>query len=417
MPWPLYLAFKQIFPTGRKFTLQTLFYTFSILGVAMGVFLLVVSQSIMSGFGRMWQDKIVMTGGDLSIYSGDFNDPLIRDPKKVAAVIRQQPGVKGVTAFAGGKGLLQRGNLPSYPDILALDAATASEVIPLKTFLIEGTLDGNLHDQAVILSTGLAQKLGAHLGDKVRFTSPTIIQKVNNGEMPVPRELEVTGIFSTGFPDLDRETMIISLELMQDFYELGGAAHGLSVRLADRDSYLALQKNLKKVLGDRLDVLTWKEKENNLLFVLGMERTMILLLTIPIYIVSGFVIICTQLVVVFSKTREIGLLGALGARPSQLALGYCLQGGAIGLLGAVVGLGGSLSFLAGKDSIVRFIAGLSGNKDILTDFYSFYDLPVHFEPMNIFLMMVSAVTLSTLASVIPAIAAALKKPAEALRSE
>ena len=62
IPWPLYLAFKQIFPTGRKFTLQTLFYAFSILGVALGVFLLVASQSIMGGFGKMWEEKIVKTG-------------------------------------------------------------------------------------------------------------------------------------------------------------------------------------------------------------------------------------------------------------------------------------------------------------------------------------------------------------------
>lgn len=420
IPWPLYLAFKQIFPTGRKFTLQTLFYAFSILGVALGVFLLVASQSIMGGFGKMWEEKIVKTGGDLTVFASRDrakNDRLIQDPAALVAVLKKNPEIKGLTPFAGSQALIQFRDDFSVPDILALDPDSASDVLPLKEFIVQGSLADGLHDQACVITTGLAQKLGVQVGDLLRVTSPTAFDKFKKDEITLARELEVIAIANTGFPDLDRNTMFMGLPLLQDLDGLGEGVHGVLIRLENRDSYLSVQEKLKPILGTRLAVASWKDKEGDLLFILGMERTMILLLTIPIYIVSGFVIICTQLVVVFSKTREIGLLGALGARPSQLALGYCLQGGAIGFLGAVLGLVGSLGFLEGKDVIVRFISRLSGDEQILSQFYAFYDLPVHYEASNIVLMLVSAVVLSTLASVIPAIAAARKKPAEALRSE
>ena len=411
MPWYCYLAFKQLFPSGRRLSLHTVFYLLSLLGVILGVFLLVVSQSVMGGFGEMWKDKITKTNGDINILS---QQPIVDYPTYLER-LESEPGVKAAAPFAQGIGLLQHRGVPALPAVLGLDIERGPAVLPIAEFLIASSLD-DLDDYSVLLSTSLASSLGVRVGDVVEFHTPLMIERIKEEELLMPRELLVVGLFRTGWPDFDRSSMVVTLGLMQEFYDLGEGIHRIALRLEPDVNADEVAQRLNTSLAYPLRAVTWSEQASDFLWVLGFERFMIFVLTIPINLVGGFVIVCAQLLTIVSKTREIGLIGALGGTPRQLMAGYCFQGFLIGALGSGLGVLLGILFLSSRDEIVKALAHLTGSEAILEQFYAFTALPVDYSWINFVFISLSAILLSTLASIIPAIFAAKKKPADALRS-
>ena len=410
MPWYCYLAFKQLFPSGRRLSLQSVFYLLSLIGVMLGTFLLLVSQSVMGGFGEMWKQKITQTSGEINIVS---QQPIV-DYERWIALLEKQPGVQALAPFAQGIGLLQYRGRPALPAVIGLDVERGPSVLPIETFLLSQNLE-DLDDDSVLLSTALARSLGLGVGDVVEFYTPLLIERIKEEEFLMPRELLVVGLFETGWPDFDRNSMVVTLELMQEFYGLDDAIHRIALQLEPGAEVDAVSAQLNTLLDYPLRAITWREQASGFLWVLGFERFMVFVLTIPINLVGGFVIICAQLLSIVSKTREIGLLGALGGTPRQLMAGYCFQGFLIGALGAGFGLGLGTLFLYFKDAIVQGLAILTGSEGVLQQFYAFTALPVTYSITNFVLIFLSAVVLSTLASVIPALIVSRKKPADALR--
>ena len=117
------------------------------------------------------------------------------------------------------------------------------------------------------------------------------------------------------------------------------------------------------------------------------------------------------------KTREIGLLGALGGKPRHVAACFCFQGFIIGVGGTIVGLALGFSVLYVRDDIVRLFTQLTQSEAALVRFYQFSHLPAEPDPSYIFAIIVSTVVITTLAGLLPAWRAARLKPVEALRSE
>ena len=128
MPWYLYLALKQLFPTGRRFPFFT---AISILGVTLGVALLVVSTSVMAGFGHEIRRMIVETQGEVQVRA----DGLVADPAALAATVAKVPGVAASTGFAAGFVQLRFGDIHVYPTLQGVDREHVNAVIPLDSYL------------------------------------------------------------------------------------------------------------------------------------------------------------------------------------------------------------------------------------------------------------------------------------------
>ena len=227
MPWYLYLALKQLFPSGKRLSFFT---AISILGVALGVATLVVTNSVMGGFGYEIRRMIIDTQGDVQIRTR----ALINQPESLIKTVAKVPGVLGVTPFAEGVGMLEYGPKPAsaYPLIWGIDVNRVNTVIPLNRFIRVGSLD-ELDDDTVILSSRLAYSLGVQIGSKVTIASPLLIERLKKDEVFLPRELVVVGIFEIGHEQLDRNTVLVTLRRMQDLCGLGGSVHGLNVKIAD----------------------------------------------------------------------------------------------------------------------------------------------------------------------------------------
>lgn len=411
MPWYLYLALKQLFPTGRKFPFFTLI---SVLGVALGVMLLVISTSVMGGFGYEIRRMIVDTQGEVQVRGHG----LIADAAGLQARLATVPGVVATTPFAEGVVLLEHEGKAAYPAMQGIDVNRVGNVVPLARFIRVGSLD-ELDDDSIILSSKLALSIGARLGSKVVVTSPLLLEKLKQDEIFMPRELRVVGIFEVGHQQLDSSVVLVTLRLMQELYGLGGAIHGVNVKIApglDAD-VAATRINAALPPAAHATARSWIEANQDFLFILQLEKNMIFFLLTFIIIVSAFSVTSSLLISVVRKTREIGLIGALGGRPAEVAACFCFQGLLIGTVGTLAGLGLGLGTLHFRNELVAAFTRLTASEEVLVRFYQFSQLPAHTAARDVGLIVVCSVAISTLAGMLPAWRAARLKPVEALRNE
>jgi lipoprotein-releasing system permease protein len=411
MPWPFYLALKQLFPSGRRLPFFTLI---SVLGVGLGVALMLVSTSVMGGFGHQIRQMIIDTQGEIQIRSSaPIGAPVAA---AVAAALAKSPEVTASAPYAAGVVMIEYQGRPAFPSVQGFDYERMKQVIPLDRYITAGSL-ADLDDDSVILSSILANMLGATVGDKVSLYTPLMMERMKNNEVLLPREVRVAGIFHIGHQQLDSSTVLCSLRLMQDLYGLGRTVHGYSVRLApgaDPDA-VAARINASLPVGTR--ALTWFEANADFQAVIAFERNMIFFLLTFIVVVAAFSITSSLLVTVVRKTREIGLLGAMGGKARHVAACFCAQGLLIGMGGTVAGMALGFGLLHYRNAIVQLIAGATMGRDVFVKFYQFSNLPAHTETKDVVIIIVFSVLASTLAGLIPAWRAARLKPVEALRSE
>ena len=411
MPWYLYLALKQLFPTGKRLTFFTVI---SVLGVAAGVWLLVVVIGVMGGFGYKYRGMIVDTQGDIQVRSHG----LIAQPREVQKALAKIPGVMASTPFAEGIVMLEYANKPAFPGIQGVDLGQVDKVIPMRKFVVAGSLE-DLDDDTVILSAGLANAIGAGLGSMVQLVSPLTLEKMKNDEVMLPTELVVVGILEIGHQQLDSSVAIVTLRRMQDLYALDAGVHGLHVKLAKGEDVIAVAQRINAAFpaSSNLHARTWMEASEGFLFALQMEKIMVTLMVSFVVLIAMFLVTALLLVAVVRKTREIGLLGALGAGPWQTAMGFCLQGLIVGTLGTAFGIGLGFLTLGNIDFIFRTLGQATGNWESMVAIYQFAQVPSHITGSEVAGIAGYAIFMATLAGFIAAWRAARLKPVEAMRSE
>jgi lipoprotein-releasing system permease protein len=412
MPWYLYLALKQLFPTGRRFTFFT---AIAILGVALGVAVLVIATSVMGGFSDGIRKLTVNTQGDVQVR---IDGGLIANPAALQAQLAKIPGEIGTTPFAEGPVAVIYERRPQFPGMQGIDVNHVRDVIPIDRYIQSGSL-ADLDDDSIILGAKLAYDLGARIGDKVEIYSPLAFEKLKNDEILLPRALQVVGYFEFGHQALDSSVVLVTLRAMQDFYGLGAAAHGINVKIApglDADEATA-RINAAFPPEAHVRARSWIDINQDFLFVLQFEKNMIFFLLMFIVVVASFSMTNSLMTSVVRKTREIGLLGALGAKPRHVAACFCFQGFIIGVAGTVAGLVLGRTVLYFRNDILRFLTELTQSQAALVRFYQFSDLPAHSDPNTITAIIVCTIVISTVAGIIPALRAARLKPVEALRSE
>ena len=421
MSWPLYLAFRHLFPRGRLFPFFTLIST---MGVALGVMLMVMSVGIMGGAGWQIRKMIRDTQGDVQVRARAGQ---ILDPAGVMAKLKTLPEVAAVSPVAFGKVMLKVENRVVFPDVSGYQPDTIEGVSPnLQRYVFSGSLD-ELDDDSTLLSRGVADQLQVIPGQNVTVYTPLMLDRLAQDSVLLPTELRVAGWYEVGHQQLDKDLVIMTFRRVQELYGLGGTAHGINVRLvpgADLDAATARINSALAELPELLGAQSWQQLNAGFLSVLQFEKYMIFFLLTFIVIVAAFSVTSSLLISVVRKTREIGILSALGGRPRDIAICYCSQGLLIGTVGTAVGLFLGFSGLALRDEIVNLIArlvdfftGLGGTRQGMIDAYGFITMPVHVSPLDLTLIIVGTISISALAGLLPAWRAAKLKPVEALRAE
>jgi len=410
MPWYLYHALKQLFPSGRFFSFFSLV---SITGVMLGVCVLIIVQSVMNGFGEGIRKRLVETDGDIRIRSNE----VIYDWEEYYERLEAEPDILAVSTFAEGVIMLQHQNRPKFPMIRGVSPWDENQVVPLEKFITLGSLE-DFDDEGVFLGEGLAYTLRAGPGSIVEVFTPLMLERLKEDEVLLPREFKVIGLFRTGSPAVDGNTMISTQRVMQELYGLEDGVHGMVLRLRPGvDAFQYARWLEAEVLRPGLEAVSWLESNRDFLFVVEQEKRIISFILIFIILVASFSIAIALMMAVIRKTREIGLLVAMGARPRQVAYSFCFQGFVIGTMGTLTGILMAMVCLHYRVPILAIYTKLTRSEVNFLGQYDVYEIPVHYLASDFIVVTCFAIGISTLAGLLPAFRAARLKPADALRSE
>ena len=233
----------------------------------------------------------------------------------------------------------------------------------------------------------------------------------------MPDEYTVTGIFDVGYYDYDATVVVASLENAQDLYALGDSVHGLMVMLQDPYQAPEVRRELEATLGPDYNVTTWTEENATLLGALLVEKNVMFYILFFIVIVAALCILSAQITFVVQKTREIGMLKALGATNFQISGIFLSQSAIIGVLGVLAGYGLGLLGLVYRNEFLHFMNHLTGRDLLPVSLYFFNQLPAVINLNDIAIICGGSFIICILGGVLPAWRAGRLKPVEALRYE
>jgi lipoprotein-releasing system permease protein len=220
---------------------------------------------------------------------------------------------------------------------------------------------------------------------------------------------EVTGTFNTGMFQYDNQFVVMPIAVAQSFAGLGDAVSGIEVRVADPDRAPAVGERLEEALQYPYRALDWQTQNASLFSALKLEKIAMGLIIFFIMVVAAFNIVGTLTMVVADKTREIGILRAMGLTSPAVARIFLLQGGIIGLVGTTIGLVLGL--------LVAYLVDGSGLIRIDPAVYFIDRLPVHTEVRDVAIVVVASVLVALAATLYPSRTAARLAPVEAIRHE
>jgi len=420
LPFELLLALRYLRP---KRTFVSVITLISVLGVTLGVAVLIIVISVMSGFDQQLREKILGFNTHLKVF--DRNGSM-SDYQAVAALIQSNSAVKAVAPFVMGQVLTetepQNGQaLVSAPWLRGIDPASETNISVLPSSIVAGTFD--VHDRGLLIGSEFAQNMNLSVGDLVTIYSPAELRQMreNQGKedakIKMADEYEVRGIFNVGYYEYDATVIITSLEDARKLYVLDGSVHGLLVMLHDPYRAQQVQREIIAELGPAYKARSWMQENIKILSALVVEKNVMFYLLFFIMIVAALCILSALITFVVQKTREIGMLKALGAADLQVSLLFLSQGAMVGAMGCLAGFGLGMLALAYRNEFLHFMNRATGFELFPAEIYGFAELPALISPRDVILICGSAFIVCTLGGLIPAWRAGRLKPVEALRYE
>ncbi len=385
-------------------------------GVAVGVCALVVVLGVMNGLRDDLRERILVANPHLRILTYGAGLRVENWPAVVKA-IRAEPGVVAAAPEVISQSILTAGrDYAEAVNILGVDPDTGRMAV---TTLPQKITRGDLAfrttkpgvDGGILVGQRLADRVGVTVGDVVTLIPPTP-PRVNAAlGVAVPRlfQYEVTGFFDTGMFQYDNQFVVMPLAAAQRFTGLGTAVSGIEIRVADPERAPELGDRLQARLGYPFRALDWQAQNANLFSALKLEKLAMGLVIFFIMVVAAFNIVGTLTMVVTDKTREIGILQAMGMTGGGVGRIFLLQGATIGGIGTVLGLALGLA--------IAFVVDRSGWITIDPAVYFIDRLPVKPEVLDVVVVACISFGLTLAATVYPARAAARLTPVEAIRHE
>jgi len=453
---------------GRRFSPSAVVTLIAILAVVIGVMALTVVLSVMSGFELDLKRKILGTNAHEVVlkYGNDF-----REYPEVMKKVRGVQGVEGVTPFTLNEVMVSSENNLSGVVLKGIDPETIGTVTDLGRNVKEGDLSWLSHPElipppvaddegtslserldklleeektrngegknkeplltvpkaaapkekparvrptgpvlpGIVLGRELSRSLRTYVGDKVNVVSPLSNELGPSGPIPKSRPFRVAAVFYSGMYEYDSKFAYIALPEAQKYFGTDGAITGLELRVDDLDGTKRISRDILFLLdGYPFHTKDWGEMNHNLFAALAMEKLVMAIILGFASLPVGFLILAILMFLAFEKSKEIAVLKSMGARDQSVMKVFVFEGLVIGGLGAALGLALGLV-------VCLFIA--HGGIKLDPSVYYIDALPVRIEAWQFGVVAGSALLLSYLATIYPAVAASRLPPVEGLRNE
>jgi lipoprotein-releasing system permease protein len=422
LPADVLLALRYLRPKRTFISVITLL---SIIGPALGVAILIIVTSVMSGFDED------IRNGILSVQAHVYVNPAagqtaIPEP---AAIIKTLAAA-GVCAapVIEGPVLIQVRNGSSVKMAKGIRPELEKQVTNIAS---NGRFSGRfeIHEGEAMIGSAMAQELGLKIGDELlihapqRLTGNITWQDDGNlrvkepDEVYVPESVRITGIFAMGVYDFDNGLILLHLDQAAELFgQDWGSATSIHGRVPDPFRMEALLANLRAELP-QYTVRSWQEANQLLFGALRVEKTLMVFLLTFIVVVASFGIAGTLITVAVQKTREIGVLKAMGMSRALVARIFLLVGGIIGCIGTLIGVGLGLLVIRYRDAIATVLSRGMGVDVFPPELYHLTQIPGKPMALDVTLITLMSLVICILASLIPAVYASALSPARALQEE
>ncbi|MBN2452109.1 MAG: ABC transporter permease [Lentisphaeria bacterium] len=422
LPADILLALRYLRP---KRTFVSVITLLSLVGPALGVAILIIVTAVMSGFDEDIRNGILSVQAHLYVNPA-VGEAVIRDPGPVLEALRRE-GVEGAPVIDGPV-LIQVRNSSVVKAVKGIVPELEKRVTNIgSNEQFEGRFE--IGEGEALIGSMMAMELGLHIGDDLLIHAPQRltgnIQWQENGEVRlrepdevyVPEEVRIVGIFSMGVYEFDMGILFLHLDQAADLFGYDwGDATSIHARVPDPFRMDALLDRLRLELED-MPVRSWQEVNALLFGALRVEKTLMVFLLTFIVVVASFGIAGTLITVAVQKTREIGVLKAMGMSGAFVARIFLMVGGIIGLIGTFFGMTLGLLVIHYRNAIADVLSHAMGVDVFPPELYHLTRIPGKPMPGDLILIVVTALVICELASLIPALYASAMSPARALQEE
>ena len=400
----------------RGSKLLSLISIIAIGGVLVGVSALIVIIGVMNGLQHDLREKILVGSPDIRVltYGEDLK---IDEWPAVLDKVRKQPGVVAAAPFVLTEGLMTTNrdyNGGVYIVGLLPQGRGVPEVTTIRSHATQGDFRFASSDgqrRGVVLGKLLAARFNKYPGDTVSLLSAGggKINPVTGSIIPRTESFEVTGVVETGMYEYDNSYAFIALDKAQNLAGLGEGVTGIEVKTTDRWQASTVASRLVGTLGWPYRTVDWQEQNHSLFQALKLEKLGMGVILLLIVLVAAFNIVSTLTMVVADKTKEIGILKAMGMPARSIRRIFFAQGLVIGVVGTALGV------------ILGFAAALALDKyqfiKLDAQVYFIDHLPVSTQPTDVMWIILASIAIAAIATVYPAVQASRLYPIEAIRHE
>ena len=400
----------------HKNRLVSLISFFSSMGIALGVAVLIIGLSAMNGFERELNQRIlaVVPHAEISSANGQNNAP-IDHWQHLAAKLRQNPQITGVSPFVSSTALVENGAKLKVVQIKGVEPALQDHVSSLGRFVLNQGWQNFAQNGGLVLGSGIARELDVQEGD---WVSLLISQQkgTENLTQPLRERIQVTGILRLD-GQLDHSYALMPLAQAQQLMDYQTEqVSGVELKTADPFNIQTLDYSMLQDYPQMLYLQNWISKFGYMYRDIQLIRTVMYIAMVLVIGVACFNIVSTLIMAVKDKAGDIAIMRTLGANNGfikRIFIWYGLQAGMKGcLIGIVLGVILALNLTA----LIQGLEGVIGRK-LLSDGIYFVDfLPTELHWQDVLLVLLSALILSLFASLYPANRAAKLQPAQVLSS-
>ena len=403
---PLKLAFKYF--KSNKGGIFSFTSFLAITGLSIGIASLIIVMSVMNGFEKELQNRIL----GVIPHAVIFSDEPIKDYESLITEIKENNNVIEAVPYISFQALITSKNVSKGISVNGIDIKNEKNISILPDYMIYGSIEDLNKDNSIIIGSWLASYLGVFVGDKINITTSDIKSSII-GSYPKSVSLEVVGIFELR-AEIDQSLTLISHNLAQKFKSLQNET--LSIRIKTSDLFSADRIAFDSIPNDTgFMYSSWKETHGTLFEAIQFEKLLIGLMLFLIVAVASILVLSTIVMTVKSKEREVGILKTIGANNSQLVMIFFFQGLMVSMIGLIFGLIFGLLVTFNLNNFISFLESAL-QRNLLEAYFINY-FPYFIDYSQILLICSLSFIFSVISSLLPALRVIKLNPIEILRHE